>query len=101
MPIEAQQARVARFVRGTVVVQKRRCGKANCHCASGEALHETTVLSYSDQGRSRVVMLPADQVSAVRAAVERYRAAQKRLEGQANAGLAELVAAWGERRRQA
>jgi len=72
-----------------VVVQKRRCGKASCHCASGEALHETTVLSYSDQGRSRVVMLPPDQVGAVRAAVEAYRAAQKRLEDQANAGLAE------------
>jgi hypothetical protein len=46
-------------------------------------------------------MLPADQVSAVRAAVEAYRAAQKRLEDQANAGLAGLVAAWGDRRRQA
>ena len=98
MPITAQQGRVGRFVRGTVVVQRRRCGKANCRCASAGPLHETTVLSYSEAGRSRVVMLPADQVRAVRAAVERYRAAQKALEDQANAGLAELVAAWGGRR---
>ena len=100
MPIAERTARAARFVRGTVVVQKRRCGKANCHCANGEALHETTVLSYSEGGRSRVVMLPPDQVGAVRAAVERYRAAQKALEDQANAGLAELVAAWGGGRRE-
>jgi hypothetical protein len=35
--------------------------------------------------------LRADQVGPVRAAVARYRAAQKRLEDQANAALAELV----------
>jgi hypothetical protein len=44
-------------------------------------------------------MLRPDQVSAVRAAVERYRAAQKRLEDQANAGLAELVEASRRRAR--
>ncbi len=41
-----------RLVRGTVVVHRRRCGKANCRCAGGEALHESTVLSYSEQGRT-------------------------------------------------
>ena len=73
------------------MVNRRRCGKANCRCAKGEALHETTVLSYSEGGRTRFVTLPADQVGLVRAALERYRAAQKALEERANAGLAELV----------
>ncbi len=27
------------MIRGSVV-QRRRCGKANCQCADGEALHE-------------------------------------------------------------
>jgi len=37
-------------------------------------------------------MLPTDRVAAVRAATARYHAAKARLEDQANAGLAELVA---------
>jgi hypothetical protein len=48
-----------RMIRGSVVVQRRRCGKANCRCADGEALHEATVLSYSESVRSRTVMLAA------------------------------------------
>jgi hypothetical protein len=82
-----------RFVRGSVVVNRRRCGKPTCHCAEGTALHETTVLSYSEGGRTKFLALAPGQVSQVRAAVGRYRAAQARLEEQANAGLAELVEA--------
>jgi hypothetical protein len=87
-----ETSRVPRVVRGSVVVHRRRCGKANCRCADGVDLHESTVLSYSEAGRTRFVMLPGDQVAAVRAAVERYRAAKNRVEEQGNAGLAELVA---------
>jgi hypothetical protein len=58
-------------------------------------LHESNVLSYSEGGRTRFLMLPDDQVPAVRAAVDRYRAHKARLEEQANAGLAALVAQLG------
>jgi hypothetical protein len=81
-----------RMIRGSVVVQRRRCGKPNCRCADGEQLHEATVLSYSEGGRNRTVMLSPAEVNAVTAAVQRYRAAQARLEAQANAGLAALLA---------
>jgi hypothetical protein len=101
MPIAAHKIQVPRLVRGSVVVQRRRCGKANCHCAQGASLHETTVLNYSEGGRTRAVMLPPDQVGAVQAAVERYRVAQRALEERANAGLAKIVGAWGERRPRA
>lgn len=77
------------------MTHRRRCGKPNCRCADGLSLHETMVLSYSQAGRTRVVMLPTDQVSAVKAAVKRYRTERLRLEDQANAGLAELVAQLG------
>jgi hypothetical protein len=80
------------MVRGSVVVHRRRCGKPNCRCADGEALHETTVLSYSERGRTRLVMLPAAEVAAVRAAVDRYRAEQARLDEAGEAGRAALVA---------
>jgi hypothetical protein len=42
--------RIPRMIRGSVVVQRRRCGKATCRCADGESLHEATVLSYTLAG---------------------------------------------------
>jgi len=81
------------ILRGSVVVHRRRCGKANCRCAGGgDALHESTVLSYSEAGKTRFVMLPASEVGAVVEAVGRYRAEAQRLEQRAESGLAELVA---------
>jgi acyl-CoA reductase-like NAD-dependent aldehyde dehydrogenase len=88
------------MIRGSVVVHRRRCGKPTCRCAGGQALHESTVLSYSERGRTRFVMLPAGQVAAVRAAVERYRAAQAKLEAQGEAGRAALLAALAAEKRQ-
>lgn len=79
------------MVRGSVVTHRRRCGKPRCRCAAGEQLHESTVLSYSERGRTRFVMLPPDQVATVRAAVERYRAAQAKLDVQGEAGRAALI----------
>jgi len=80
-----------RLVRGSVVTHRRRCGKPNCRCADGNAWHEATVLSYSEGGRTRFVMLPAAEVAAVRAAVDRYRAAQAKLEAEGDAGRAALI----------
>lgn len=87
------------MVRGSVVVHRRRCGKAGCRCARGEALHESTVLSYSEGGRTRFLMLPPEEVAGVRAAVEAFRSARAALEEKGNAGLAELVARLGHGRR--
>jgi hypothetical protein len=81
-----------RMIRGSVVTHRRRCGKPTCRCAAGEALHESTVLSYSEGGRTRFVMLPAAEVAAVRAAVERYAAARATLDAQAESGRAALIA---------
>jgi hypothetical protein len=81
-----------KVVRGSVVTHRRRCGKANCRCCDGVELHESTVLSYSEAGRTKFLMLPAEEVAAVRAAVERYRVAKSRVEDRGNAGLVELAA---------
>ena len=89
---------IPRMIRGSVVVQHRRCGKANCRCADGQSLHEATVLSYSKGGRNRTVMLAAEDVAAVTAAVARYRAAQAELEAKGNAGLAALLSRAAARR---
>lgn len=79
------------MVRGTVLVHRRRCGKPNCRCATGEAAHESTVLSYKQGGKTKFVMLPAAEVEPVREATERYRSAKASLEAQGNAGLADLA----------
>ena len=80
------------IIRGSVVVHRRRCGKPTCRCADGENLHEATVLSYSDAGKTRFVMLPADQVRVVREAVNRYRMEKARVERRGDAGRKQLVA---------
>lgn len=89
----SSRTRFPRMIRGSVVVQRRRCGKQSCRCADGTQLHESTVLSYSAQGRNRTVMLAAGEVAAVRAAVQRYRTAQAALEAEGNAGLDMLITA--------
>jgi hypothetical protein len=83
-------------VRGTVLVHRRRCGKANCRCASGEGFHESTVLSYKEGGKTKHLMLPPGDVEPVRVATERFRAARARVEEEGNAGLAKLIARLGE-----
>ncbi|HEU4526270.1 MAG TPA: DUF6788 family protein [Gemmatimonadales bacterium] len=95
----ASSSGVPRMLRGSLVVQRRRCGKPNCRCAEGVNLHETPALSYSQNGRTRTVVLPASQVAAVQAAIDRYRAALAELEAAADAGIAALADRLSARRR--
>ena len=94
-----QSLPIPKMLRGSVVINRRRCGKPTCRCATGDTLHETTVLSYSEDGHTHFLSLPETEVAAVRAATERYHQARATLDAQAGAGLAELVALFGQRRR--
>ncbi len=89
---------VPRLVRGSVITHRHRCGKPTCRCAAGE-LHESVVLSYSENGRTRFLMLPPELVGAVRRATERYRSRKVRLLEEAEEGLAALVSHLAPRRR--
>jgi hypothetical protein len=80
-----------RVLPGSLITLRRRCGKASCHCASGQP-HETPALSYSVGGRSKMLTLRPDEVKAVASAVARYRKAINDLEIEAYAELDELVA---------
>ena len=80
------------MIRGSVVTHRRKCGKRGCRCADGQTLHEATVLSYSQAGRTRLLTLPAAEVAAVRAATERYRVALSAVEAHGEAGRAALIA---------
>jgi hypothetical protein len=61
-----------RLVRGSFVVLGKKCGKAGCACTRGE-LHATRYLSASEQGRTRMVYVSADEAAAVKNAADRYQ----------------------------
>src|SRR5664279_5123095 len=85
----ARQASAGRpdMIRGSVVTHRRKCGKRSCRCADGQTLHETTVLSYSEAGRTRLLTLPAAEIAAVRAATDRYEAMVGFLDGTGAAAM--------------
>lgn len=77
------------FLRGSLIVLRRRCGKPTCHCAQGQP-HPTPALSYSQRGKTRLITLRPADLAPVRAALRRYHQAQAELERQAAAGLRQL-----------
>jgi len=54
------------------VLSHRRCGKAGCHCAEGDA-HPFYTLTFMVDGKKHVESIPADWIDAVRPAVEAGR----------------------------
>jgi len=61
-----------RMMRGSFVVLGKKCGKAGCTCTRGE-LHPTRYLSASQDGRTRMVYVSAEQAATVKPAAERYQ----------------------------
>lgn len=62
------------LVKGSVYQLQTRCGKPSCHCASDHGpLHTSTVLSWSDQGKTRLRTLPAGERPRFRQLAENYR----------------------------
>jgi hypothetical protein len=61
---------------GSFYLQKRRCGKPGCRCARGE-LHEAWVISRSQGGSSRTLMVPAEQRARLRQLTFEYRRYQR------------------------
>lgn len=80
-----------KLLRGTLFTLRRRCGKANCRCAEGEA-HESPALAYPEGGRTKTLSLTHADLDQVRAALERYESARSTLDAAAHAGIVELRA---------
>ena len=69
------------LVKGNVYELARKCGKPTCACADG-ALHRSMVLSWSHQGKTRLMTIPPGKLDRLRAASEqylRYRRARARV----------------------
>jgi hypothetical protein len=68
--------RAAAFLAGSLVEQRRRCGKEGCRCTRGELHGPYAYLSVA----GRMVYVPAVLAGAVRARLEITRQLQDRLE---------------------
>ncbi len=78
-------------LRGSLFTFRRRCGKPNCRCASGEP-HESPALSYVADGKAKTLTLTGADLVEVRAALARYESAKAELDRAADVGIAALRA---------
>ena len=78
VPIFAERTAL---MEGTVYEQKRKCGKPNCHCATGEP-HRSMIVSRSENGRTQLSAIPSGDLKdcqVLTARYQRFRAARARL----------------------
>ena len=62
------------LLKGSLYELKTRCGKPSCHCASGQGPpHSTTVLSWSEAGRTRLRAVGPKDRARWRRLAEDYR----------------------------
>ncbi len=57
---------------GSLVTVRRKCGKPNCRCAEGEG-HLSTYLSTKEEGKTRMVYIPAVCLDTVTQQTRTYR----------------------------
>lgn len=64
------------MLQGSFYRLRRKCGKPNCRCASGQ-LHCSWVLTRSEDGNDRLYSVPKDQRARVRKEAAEYRRYQR------------------------
>jgi hypothetical protein len=64
------------FVKGNVYEMARKCGKPSCVCTRGQ-LHKSIVLSWSHQGKTRLMSIPAERIPELRVKTEEYQRFRK------------------------
>jgi hypothetical protein len=72
----AQLTTSERFLRGSLSERSGKCGKPNCHCASGEG-HQSLYLVQSHAGKTRQWCVPKALQDPVRQAVGEYQEIQR------------------------
>lgn len=75
----AQLASGERFLVGAISERSSKCGKPNCHCATGELRHESVYLVQSHSGKVRQICLPKHLQDSARQAVGHYQEIQRLL----------------------
>lgn len=72
-------AEAAAVLSGSVIAQRVRCGRANCRCSGGGALHGPYFYHFwRERGRLKKRYLKPNEVEAARAACERGKSERRR-----------------------
>ncbi|MFQ5761049.1 MAG: DUF6788 family protein [Acidiferrobacterales bacterium] len=83
---------------GSLALTHRKCGKANCHCASGKG-HPMWSLTFMVDGRKRVEAIPAEWVDEIRPLVAEGRQ-YKGAVAEVFAANAQLLGLWRKQKRK-
>ena len=86
-----------RAVGGSLALTHRRCGKSNCHCASGKG-HPMWSLTFMVDGKKRVERVPAEWVDDLQPLVAEGQA-YKSAVAEVFAINAQLIALWRQQTR--
>lgn len=62
--------------KGTLVTVRRKCGKPNCRCNTGQR-HTAKYLSVKEQGKTRMIYVPQAVEAKVAKQAQRYRGLRK------------------------
>ena len=65
------------MIRGSVYEMKRKCGKTSCVCATQGKLHSSRVISWSEDGSTRLQMIPKGKFVELRILTKRYQRFKK------------------------
>lgn len=101
-PIETLTQRLAEcggLIKGSLVVNRRRCGNTRCRCVRGE-LHESLAITYKEKGRSVLVHVPRHLQAAAQRAIQHYHTLKRLVATLHQRNLNEFKKRAGEDRRQ-
>lgn len=74
-----QMVHCREFVRGTLTMREKTCGKANCQCAQGQK-HLALYLVHSEDGKVEQLYVPKKWEEKVRRWVKQYKEIRELLE---------------------
>jgi len=89
--------RIEEILRGSIVVARRYCGKANCHCQKGHK-HRSLYISQSNNGQSRLVYIPQRSEGQARQLIRNYQALKSVMKEISRINMELVTAAAGGRR---
>ncbi|MFH1753959.1 MAG: DUF6788 family protein [Candidatus Omnitrophota bacterium] len=64
--------KIAKIMKGSIVIVKRYCGKPNCRCRRGFK-HRSLYVSLTDKGKQRLVYIPRRSEEKTRRLIANYR----------------------------
>jgi len=88
------------FVAATLVAFRRKCGRAGCHCQSGQG-HLAHHLTYKVEGKTRSVYVPQDLLPEVQQWVREHKRLKPLMRQISQLALARIQAHATDRRRKA